>query len=101
MRLTAIREDGSIVINGTGYVGFDLSFLDPNIHAIQWYETEGEVEIKDARGRMIENRKIESLDEYQQLVSLWEAVDKNVRSQTIQELDLLINLAETKQTQPQ
>jgi hypothetical protein len=73
MRITIIPEDGRVSINGVGYSGIDLSLIDSSIHAIQWYDTEGEVEIKDARGRMVENRVIYSFDDFAFVIPLWEA----------------------------
>ena len=72
MRITVVPTDSRVVINGEGYNDIDLSSIDPSIHAIQWYDTEGEVEIKDARGRMIENREITSFDEFASVITLWE-----------------------------
>jgi hypothetical protein len=72
MRITVIPSDNCVVIDGIGYNEIDLSSLDSSIHAIQWYDTYGEVEIKDARGRMIENREIDSFDEYIFVIPLWE-----------------------------
>ena len=73
MRATIISEKGRVVIDGESYDDIDLSSLDPSIHAIQWYDTSGEVEIKDARGRIIENREITSFDEFAFILPLWEA----------------------------
>lgn len=44
MRLTIIRADGAVYKDGVSYSGLDLSNVPANIHALQWYETEGEVE---------------------------------------------------------
>jgi hypothetical protein len=44
MRLTIIRSDGAVYKNGVSYSGLDLSNVPANIHALQWYETEGEIE---------------------------------------------------------
>lgn len=73
MRAIIISETGRVVIDGESYDAIDLSSLDPSIHAIQWYDTYGEVEIKDARGRMVENREITSFDEFAFVIPLWEA----------------------------
>lgn len=73
MRVTIIPQDGLVSIDGIGYGELDLSTIDTSIHAVQWYETEGELEIKDARGRIIENREITSFDEFAFVVPLWEA----------------------------
>lgn len=73
MRITIIPSDSRVAINGVGYDGINLSSIDPSIHAVQWYDTDGEVEIKDARGRMVENRVITSFDEFAFVIPLWEA----------------------------
>ena len=73
MRITVIANDGMVSIDGKIFDQLDLSALDSTIHAIQWYDTEGEVEIVDNRGRHIENRPITSFDEYSFVIPLWEA----------------------------
>ena len=70
MRLTLIRTDGFIAIDGVGY-NVDLSSVDHRIHAVQWYDDQGEIEYADSRGRIIENAGITSLDEFQYVISLW------------------------------
>jgi hypothetical protein len=44
MRLTIIRADGAVYKDSVSYAGLDLSAIPTNIHALQWYETEGEIE---------------------------------------------------------
>lgn len=70
MRLTLIRTDGFISIDGVGY-NVDLSTIDQTIHALQWYEDQGEIEYADSRGRIVENVEITSLDDFQYVISLW------------------------------
>ena len=38
MRLTVVPSDKIIIKDGKEYKVTDLSYLDSNIHAIQWYE---------------------------------------------------------------
>jgi len=47
MKLTIIVDDSTVYINGISRI-LDLSScgIPKNIHALQWYETEGEVEFK-------------------------------------------------------
>ena len=80
MRLTLIRSDGFIAIDGVGYI-VDLSTIDPTIHAVQWYDDQGEIEYVDSRGRIVENVNITSIDDFQHVISLWQ--DKNNKSYTI------------------
>ena len=49
MRLTIIPIDGNVGIDNQFYIGLDLSSCNiPNtIHALQWYEIEGELEFID------------------------------------------------------
>lgn len=46
MRLTIIPVDGSVYKDNYAYSGLDLSFAPSDVHALQWYDTYGEVEFK-------------------------------------------------------
>lgn len=46
MRLSIIADDKTVCIDGVCYGNIDLSLLPTNIHAVQWYETFGEVEFR-------------------------------------------------------
>jgi hypothetical protein len=72
MRLTIIKNDGYVAIDGEGYLGINLSAIDNNINAIQWYDIYGEVEIKDNRNRIIENKQLINIDDYLFVVPLWQ-----------------------------
>jgi hypothetical protein len=74
MRLTIIPIDGSVSVDGVGFGGLNLSFMDASVHAVQWYETHGEIEVKDpATGRMIANEVITSIDAFQPAIDAWQA----------------------------
>ena len=93
MKITIIPEDSTVSIDGVGCNGLDLSSLNSNIHAVQWYGTEGDVEIKDARGRMVENRAINSFDEFAFVIPLWEAAKAKKEAEDLanqQEIERLI-----------
>jgi hypothetical protein len=66
MRLTIVPEDKLISIDNHSLLGMkeNLSWIPSNIHAVQWYETWGEVEYNDGSP----NEKIEELGIYQQAV---------------------------------
>ncbi len=64
-RITVVKPDKLILVNGEGYDKCDLSFLEANIHAIQWYDTYGEIERRDERNRCLPNEEIESLGAYE------------------------------------
>lgn len=75
MRITVIPCDGAVNIDGVKFSGIDLSFFDPSYHAIQWYETFGEIEIQDpTTKKILENREITDItDIYNQVLPLWQA----------------------------
>ena len=74
MRMLILADDNRVAIEDEGYDGLNLSFLDPTIHAVQWYDTYGEVEHKDpATGKMTANREIQNIDEFQQAITVWQA----------------------------
>ena len=74
MRVTIIPIDGSVAIDGVGFGGLDLSFIDVSVHAVQWYDTHGEIEVKDpVTGRMVANEVITSIDAFQPALDVWQA----------------------------
>ena len=89
MRLSIIKNDGFVSIDGEGYLGIDLTELDESVNAVQWYDTYGEVEIKDSRNRIIENKKITNIDDYLFVVSLWqEKKDEEIENENRSEVEL-------------
>jgi len=48
--------------------------MDASVHAVQWYETHGEIEVKDpVTGRMVANEVITSIDAFQPAIDVWQA----------------------------
>lgn len=75
MRVTIIRKDGFVSVDGDGFDKLDLSFLPDTLHAVQWYGTVGEVELYEPHPYkvvMAPSQTITSLDEYQQCLDLWD-----------------------------
>lgn len=73
MKVTIILDDGFVSIDGVGYSGLDLSAIDLSVHAVQWNGEDGEVEVRNPVTRkMIENRKIISLAEFQSALDAWQ-----------------------------
>jgi hypothetical protein len=72
MRVTIIPSDGFVSIDGNGFSDLDLSSIDPSVHAVQWYETHGEIEFKNAvTGKMVTNTEITSLEQFQVAIDAW------------------------------
>jgi hypothetical protein len=73
MRVTIIPVDGFVSVDGVSFGGLDLSFMDVSVHAVQWYDTHGEIEIKDlVTRRMVANEVITSIDIYQPAIDAWQ-----------------------------
>lgn len=75
MRVIIIPVDEFVSIDGVGYHKINLSFMDDNIHAVQWYENKGEIERKDSSGKMIGNETINDLTPFQPAIDAWEVAD--------------------------
>ena len=63
MKLSIIPEDNMVVLDGAA-VEVDCSSINPNIHAVQWYNTFGVVEVKQGASQRIAN-----LDKFQEVVT--------------------------------
>lgn len=71
-RITIIPIDGYVSVDGRGISGLDLSAVDPQIHAVQWYGAAGEVEmVPDANGCF--NFAITDLAFVQPALDAWQA----------------------------
>jgi hypothetical protein len=71
-RVTIVPADGFISIDGRGFQGLDLSALDPQIHAVQWFGTRGEMElVPDENGRPA-NIAIASIAFVQSALDAWQ-----------------------------
>lgn len=68
-KITIIADDGAVIIDGEAYTGLLFSLPD-NTHAVQWNDTQGHVEIKDAYGRMF-NYPIDSIAPYSDALTAW------------------------------
>jgi hypothetical protein len=74
MRAIILPDDKSVSVDGEVYSDLNLSFIDPTIHAVQWYDTYGEIERKDlVTKRMTGNEEITSFDEFQPAITAWQA----------------------------
>jgi len=72
MRVSIIKDDGTVLKDGVAYIDLDLSALPSEFHALQWYDTKGDVESKDADGNPV-NTAITDLSPYQWCVDAWQA----------------------------
>lgn len=74
MRVTIIAETGSVGIDGVWADGIDLSFMENDIHAVQWYGDKGEIERHDGtKIHIISNEPISSFTPFEPVIALWQA----------------------------
>jgi hypothetical protein len=90
--MVIIPSDNAVNIDGYKVTGIDLSFIDPSFHAIQWYDTFGEIEIKDlVTGKILENREIFDItDIYNQVFPIWQEKKTAIENQ-LAEMQAKIN----------
>lgn len=74
MRVTIVAEDNMVVVGGVGR-RVDLSWLEEDVHAVQWYDTAGEVEYKTINSKRKMNVGILSFGPYQRAVDQWNAAE--------------------------
>lgn len=77
MRLAITDQENNMMqvgIDGVFYEDLNGTQLAENIHAVQWYDTHGEVEYKDlATGNMTHNVEIDSITDFQFAIDAWNA----------------------------
>lgn len=89
MRLTIIKDDKAVYINGEAYDGLDLSWIPTfdgkEVHAVQWYDDRGHIEFTDNS----ENMEIDSLGVFERAVPLWEARKQEIFEYEQEQLRLI------------
>jgi hypothetical protein len=75
MRITIIPDDKSVVIDGQSRMPLEF-IINPQIHAVQWYDSWGEVEFKtqfvDNLITKPDNQIINSMDEFESAILAWQ-----------------------------
>ena len=77
MRFTYVRADQVVGIDGDFLKVEDVNF-DPQVDAIQWYETWGEIEYVNRQER--NNEKFEDISYIEPLIDAWEYEDVKRRA---------------------
>lgn len=89
MRLTIIKEDKTVYINGESYSGIDLSWIPTfdgkEVHAVQWHGDHGHVEFTDDS----DNMKITELGIFERAVPMWEARKQEIFEYEQEQLRLI------------
>jgi hypothetical protein len=88
MRFTYIKYDKNVGIDGK-FLKIDNLVFDPEVDAIQWYDTYGEIEFVNRQQR--NNEIFEDIDYIQPLIDFWNA-EKTKQDQLIAEKEQEQNL---------
>lgn len=87
MRVTIIPADTFCSVDGVGYSGLNMQSVRPDVHAVQWYATWGEEEIKDpVTNKSIANVTITSLAAYEEVLNEYWVI-RNADEASQQELN--------------
>lgn len=91
MRLTIIPSDNTVCVSGVCYTSLDLSAcnIPSNIHALQWYEISGQIEIYNAN--VYEVQQITELPVWATAsADIWQTIDSQVKAPPTEEkLDVI------------
>lgn len=89
MRITVIPQDKFIAIDEESLfnVREDMTWIPSNIHAIQWYETWGEIEYMDGK----ENEKIQDLGVYKKILTIFENEKLRIENERLEEIERIEN----------
>lgn len=74
-RIIIIVEDSFCSIDGVGYNNIDMSSVNENIHAVQWFSTEGWIEFKESSEGKPKNESITSIDGFKKVLDSWNEID--------------------------
>lgn len=72
MRITIVRPDNLVCIDGNCFNDIDMSSIPSDVVAVQWYDTVGELESVLPNGRP-GNTPITSMAPYQNVIDQWNA----------------------------
>jgi hypothetical protein len=81
MKLTIIPHTNTVNIDGVSYSEIDLSFMDPSIHAVQWKNTEGEIERWNPNNeKILANEPITDITQFQPAIDAWNEKDAEFKA---------------------
>ena len=62
MRVIILPKEGTVTIDGEGFGEIDMSKVSDDIHALQWYDTRGEIEYIDNPDDDVEGKPNKLID---------------------------------------
>lgn len=72
MRVTIVKRDGIVCVDGTCLNNIDTSDIPDEVRAVQWFGGFGEVEVVDQVTGKPGNVRIESIAPYQVWIDRWQ-----------------------------
>lgn len=72
-RISMVKSNNLVCIDGICFTEIDMSSLPANLHAMQWYGSDGEEEYYDANTRRPYSENIVDLTKYSQIIAQWNA----------------------------
>ena len=86
MRLTYIKSDKNVGIDGK-FLKIDNLIFDPEVDAIQWYDTYGEIEFINRQER--NNETFDNIDYIEPLIDLWNNEKQRLEDEKIAQAEAL------------
>lgn len=74
-RIVIVVADKFCSVDGVGYNGVDMSSIGLDIHAVQWFGTNGWIEFKPVDFVQPPNEPINNMDRFQGVIASWETID--------------------------
>lgn len=69
-RITIVPSDSIMLVDGVART-IDISGIDPTIHAVQWFDTRGEIEFNDGTP----HEQIDDISPFQDFIDRWTAAE--------------------------
>lgn len=69
MRITIIKDDKVVTIDGVSFTDIDMSSAPSDLHALQWYGDAGDMELCDPVTRRMQNVAVTSLDLFEGILA--------------------------------
>lgn len=91
MRVTIVKRDGIVCVDGTCLNNIDTSDIPDDVRAVQWFGAFGEVEVVDQVSGKPGNVRIESIVPYQVWIDRWQVKKDEIDSYQAASLSSITN----------
>jgi hypothetical protein len=95
MKLKIVPNDNLFIVDGLTKKGFEFS-VDPNIHAVSWYDTQGEIEFKEqlVDGKIIKNANlvINDLKQFVNIIEQWKIFQEEIENDSTYDEQIYNNI---------